>query len=341
MLSRLLALVIRGSQSNGQVDGSVASRDSNVTEVYNDYSQQPISHARTSYSDPLPLQNNFNVPRNIPRDTDHYPYESSHSRSISHPSSNSNLLVLPFAQPSEDQLSEPVIHLLSSHSNQQQNLPFPGATGSMHQVSTANPMPHQYHRQLRSQTQWHPTLNQWHGLRNDAFTNRNSQPADINLQPPVYQPADHRSHSSTLTSDPYIRLIQSINESNTKLHSAIIKQQEVLVNQQKFFTEYLITESTLRKEQTNLMQKQLNAILALAPSKERVPPAHFHPPLMVSRLKSQLRNQNNHRYHRNRHHQISRPKLQSRTIRFLHTSIRHHHCNIGSLLASTSMTMSA
>ena len=137
-------------------------------------------------------------------------------------------------------------------------------------------MPTQDQRQLRRQTQWHPPFNQSQGPPNNAFMNRYSQP-DMDFQPPVHQPADHRSPSSTLTSDPYICLVQSINESNTKLHSAIIKQQEILVNQQKFFTEYLITKSTLQKEQTNLMHKQLHTILALAPSKERVPPAHFQP----------------------------------------------------------------
>ena len=111
---------LRGSQTNGHIDISIASRDSNISEVYNDYSQQPLSQARTSYSDPFSCQtSNFNVPRNIPRDTNHYPYESSHSQNTSHPSSGSNLLILPFAQPLEDQTSEPFIHLSSLHLNQQ------------------------------------------------------------------------------------------------------------------------------------------------------------------------------------------------------------------------------
>ena len=99
---------------------------------------------------------------------------------------------------------------------------FPSATGP-HQASTANPMLTQDRRQLRRQTQWHPPFNQSQGPPNDAFLSRHSQP-DMELQPPVHQTADRRSPSSTLTSDPYIRLIQSINKSNTKLHSAIIKQ---------------------------------------------------------------------------------------------------------------------
>ena len=68
-----------GFQTNSHIDRSITSRDSNISEVYNDYSQQPLSQARTFYSDPYPRRtSNLNVPRNILRDTDHYPYESSH-----------------------------------------------------------------------------------------------------------------------------------------------------------------------------------------------------------------------------------------------------------------------
>ena len=68
------------------------------------------------------------------------------------------------------------------------------------------------------------------------------------------------------------------------MHNTILKQQESLVKQQQVFTDYLQTESTLRKEQTALMQKQLNALIALAPSKARVPSAHQ---LMVYHLTAQ------------------------------------------------------
>ena len=100
----------------------------------------------------------------------------------------------------------------------------------------------------------------------------------MDIQHPSGHPvAGCRSPSLTITLDPIVSLIQSINESNSKLHSAIIKQQEALVNQQNVFTKYLHDESSLCKEQTALLQKQLNAIITLAPTKARVPSDHFQP----------------------------------------------------------------
>ena len=65
----------------------------------------------------------------------------------------------------------------------------------------------------------------------DASVNRHSQRNIETQQPSGHPIAGRRSRSSTLTSDPIVSLIQSINKSNSKLHSAIIKQQEAMVNQ--------------------------------------------------------------------------------------------------------------
>ena len=63
-------------------------------------------------------------------------------------------------------------------------------------------------------------------------------------------------------------MFQVINENNTKLYDATLKQQETMTN-------YLKSKSEQRKVHTVLMQKQLDAIIALVPKKPRVPPSHF------------------------------------------------------------------
>ena len=283
-----------GRQSNGHIDGSINSRDSNISEVYNDHAQPPLSQARTFYSDPHSRwSSDLNTSRITPRDTDPYLYKSSRSRSISHPSSSSNLLVLPFAQPSEDQTSEPLIHMSSLQSNHRNAL-FPSAM-VQHHSSNADSLLTREQKYLRCQTQWHPLCNQQQETPNQNFGATVNQHSQQNMDTQHGRPvAGRRSPSSTLTSDPIISLIKSINKSTSKLHSSIIKQQEALVNQQNVFTKYLHNESSLRKEQNALLQKQLNAIIALAPAKARVSSDHFQPSSVDSILFASSTNQPEH-----------------------------------------------
>ncbi len=233
------------SPNGTHIERSSDSRSSHVSEIYNQFDQYPCSQARTHPPDPQLLRERFpSVPRTIPRDTDPYPYASSQSHSASQPSSGSTLQILLFNQPSEDHTSNPMIHLATSHVNHESRS-FPSAMEQHHSSTNQSPMT-QDPRYFRRRTQWHPPFGQLQGTIHHAApsTLRHSPPKLINQAPPEgLQNAGRRSPNSTLTPDPYIRLIQSINESNAKLHDAIIKQQETLANHQKILTDYLQTES--------------------------------------------------------------------------------------------------
>ena len=216
--------------------------------------------------------------RTIPRDTDPYPYHSSQSCSILNQSSSSILQIPPFVQPSEVHTSDPMIHLESSLHLNLQHLSFPSATEQQHFPDEGS-MLTQDPRYLRCQTQWHPPFNVMQGPPPSQFLapTSNHAPPSPSLHQQSQNSTGHRSPNSTLTSDPFVQMFQLINKSNTKMHNAILKQQESIAKQQQAFTDFLQTESTLQKEQTTLVQKQLDALIALAPAKVQVPPTHFQP----------------------------------------------------------------
>ena len=119
------------------------------------------------------------------------------------------------------------------------------------------------------------------------------------------------------------------------------------MNQQKFFTEYLITESALQKEQTALTQKQLNAILALTPSKTRVL-LHIFNQAQSTESCSQVPQINQHttyvrkyvHHHRNWTHNLhpTSPLIpQIRKTHRLPTQLQHWHHNKGLHLVSEPM----
>ena len=165
-------------------------------------------------------------------------------------------------------MSNPMIHLSSSHANNE-NMLFPNTTEQYH--STNNSSLTEDLRYIRCQTRWHPMFpHHQQGLIPHSATSmsRHSPPNLVTQALSVgQQNTDSRSPNSTPTSDLFICLIKSINKSNLKLHHTIIKQQETLKNHQKVLTPYLYTESSLQKDHTTLMQKQLNAIIALVHAK--------------------------------------------------------------------------
>ena len=127
-------------------------------------------------------------------------------------------------------------------------------------------------RYLRCQTQWHPPFNvQQEPPPQSLVPASRSSPSFPAPHQQWQSSTSCRSPNLSLTSDPFVQMFQLINESNIKM------QQESVVKQQQVFTDYLQTESTLRKEQIALMQKQLDALIALTPSKACVPPTHFQP----------------------------------------------------------------
>jgi hypothetical protein len=132
----------------------------------------------------------------------------------------------------------------------------------------------------RRDTQWHTLFQQSpsttvppHPPAPARFHERLSAPA------PQQQQQNRQLHSpSTIsTIDPFISLFQAITDSNNHLHNAICKQQETLLKQQQTLREFLTKESQLCRQQTALLQKQLDAIIALAPPQHRVPATHFQP----------------------------------------------------------------
>ena len=223
--------VTNGTQNpNSHMYGSGNSGESTITEVFIKFDQSSTNQRRNQ-SYPQPLRNDISpVPRIIHRDTDPYPYKSSHSQSASEPSSGSYLQMIPFAQPSRtDHSSESLIQLASlmETSSCHHQLTHPCATGQ--QLSNDDPIITQDHGYNRRQTQWYlpyqpgptPTVHQ-----------TMAQPAS-NIQPPSnpdrFNPvAGCKSPNSTLTPDPIITMYQVINENNTKLYDAILKQQETM-----------------------------------------------------------------------------------------------------------------
>ena len=107
-----------------------------------------------------------------------------------------------------------------------------------------------------------------------------------NIQSTYTQSLQHTtSPGTTLTSDPYLSIFQKLSKSSLKLHNTIMKQQESSINlhdtiirqqetltcQQHFLTELIMSESKSWKEQTQNLQQQLEAILALAPQSKGEP----------------------------------------------------------------------
>ena len=68
-----------------------------------------------------------------------------------------------------------------------------------------------------------------------------------------------------------------ISNSTNRLSDAILLQQETLIQQQQTLSDFIRTEATVRHEQSEIMQKQLETIMSLAPKPvvARVPPSHF------------------------------------------------------------------
>ena len=201
---------------NGHIAESFNSNDSQVTEVYNEF-VQPFSQARTHHSDPHPRREHslLPVPRTIPRDTDPFPYNSGRSHSTSHQSSGSTLQILPFAQPSEDHSSDPMIHLESSSHSNPHHSSYPSVTD--HRRSPAEgSMFTQDPRYTRRQTQWLPPFNPVQGPPHPqtAASTSTHAPPSPSLHMQSHISTGRKSPNSTLTSDPFLRMFQLINKSN-------------------------------------------------------------------------------------------------------------------------------
>ena len=226
----------------------------------------------------MPHRNyNLIAPRNIPRYSNPYPYESERSCSLSQLSSGSYLDIPPLRPPSVEshQTTEPLIHLASSHLNHRHQSTS-SATGNRH-PSNYDSWLTQDPQYTRNQTQWHPPFH-----HHPTSISRNATSSARYLPPPeLHVLAQHqtgqKSPSSMLTSDPFITLFQTISDINIKLHDIILKQQETLVEQQCTLTEFLQMETKLCRDQAVLMQKQLDAIMALAPTTAQVSKSHFEP----------------------------------------------------------------
>ena len=278
--------------STGRGSSGSRSGESNITEVHNDFqNHRPHPSTLTQHSDPFPISEFQGIPRIIERapasttatiDSRYQHLFSTTSTSTNHSSSNQRpYFPLTQLSISDDQTagrpsSSQRIHLASSNSHHT-SFP-PSATGSLSLGSVQT----QEIPTDRRTTQWHP-----------PFTQQN--------QPTQRQSATHHESppqratspgTTTLSSDPYLAIINAIQESNTTLHTAILAQQEALqqqqqtmAQQQQLLIQFMTTEANGRKEQTTILRKQLDAIITLATKpttshtvpERRVPSEHFQP----------------------------------------------------------------
>ena len=186
--------------------------------------------------------------------------------------SNPSVEILPDTTVQSQPSSEPLIHLASSSTHGPPPMTQPSATGR----ATSDTLHSHAPRSQRRQTQWHPSFSaqsepssELYGFQPDSLpaTSRNI---------PCYNP---RLLSTATDTDLLINLFHKINDSTNRLSNAIILQQETLIQQQQTLSEFIRTDATFRREQNEIMHRQLETILSLVPKPVvvRVPPSHFEP----------------------------------------------------------------